>query len=1265
MDVPAVEVQLFANLARLTQDMAQAKSLVGGSMNEISRMAGLAKTALGAIGVGLSVAGLAAVLKHAVDTQASLVNLAREAGTTAEAMSKFSAPVKAAGGSLEDVASGMFRLSKALIEARDPSSKAAHALTAIGLSAKEFQGLKPDEAFEKLARATAKYADGTEKNAVMQALLSKSGREMAKVFAEIAERGELHAKVTNEQALAAKRLEDQMRTLSASSDKFWREIANLGVPAMNEIIAAFIKAKTEGGFLEGVFAAVGKTMDKIRGDKLVDELARVNAQINDLKGEPDRMRDANSWMPSLLGYSEGDIAKAEADLARVLALRQKITVAMQAASAADAQAMRDAANAPKKPDPKFGGEDKTAASDSLISTLKKELIAISMLTVENKKAAEVEVDIARLKKEHKFIDEDKVRGLAKEIDLQREKNRIMKQAIEDEGAITEAYKANEVEARAKVGNLIEGNKYLALETRLIGASAKDRELAVLALEKELAIRKVLNPELAAQIAKYYDERAAMVATRADREQQLSVWNDIAERGSRLFIDMATAGKGAFDMLKSAAKDFLKEMISIFLRRWILQLGAAATGSSALATQAGQVGQGTAAGALGSWLGTATGFTGFTEGVSMGFQSGVAAQGAVGEQVGVWLANYGWVAGIAAVVVAAMATSNALFSRGWRAEGLPGAFEPGGTAMDPLGAGTVDHLLRSIGFNDRWAGILSGSPIIDRIWGHRARQNDAFGVTGSIGPGGVSGTNWQDWSEQGGWFSSTNRGTETSPFNASQTEFFNSIMASVGATVNAVARLVGGDASSALANYSHPFNLQLNENGTPLTDEQVVKLMSDLFGTVLQEQVAIVFTDAGRSELAAYVTALKGTGEEITAFINELVGVMQGLDAMDILGLSVESLMAWQREGESLGAAFERVGGQWAWFTDNFTTDADKITAAQRFVAASFADLGIAVPDSLAGFNTLVRGIDLSTKAGRDLFDALMLVGPAFLSVSNAASATMDAFDELMGRLRPGYTDALNASTLGSDLDQFRARNPWAAGVSNADLAAGLRTITREDFSHYDATSQRLILSVLGLTSATDLNTTATAQFAAALLPTGSSGPDIDAQNRENAARKAREGLKGWWDSALLNPAITNLSTQQQLEEARKQYEAQLALAKAGDPNAIGGLGNYAQTYLELARKMFQGSGMFNDIFRTVMGATGGVAGISQGEINTRLAGVLPTSGTLMTNQTGEQIIRAILELTSRLDDGIPVDDRGTREATRDVAHEIAMTGRKGAAMAGS
>ncbi|MGE0358933.1 MAG: phage tail length tape measure family protein [Burkholderiales bacterium] len=162
--------------------------------------------------------------------------------------------------------------------------------------------------------------------------------------------------------------------------------------------------------------------------------------------------------------------------------------------------------------------------------------------------------------------------------------------------------------------------------------------------------------------------------------------------------------------------------------------------------------------------------------------------------------------------------------------------------------------------------------------------------------------------------------------------------------------------------------------------------------LLQSRYGILFDEID-AEISSQVRNWAGDSTSLQQFIETMLGVVEGLGQLNLLGLNVESLRAMKREGESLDQTFVRVANTWAWFTDNFYTEAEKLEMAEDQVTAVFADLGIAVPESITAFRQLVEGIDLSTEAGRAMWDMLMGVAPAFLTVANATGTAADTITE--------------------------------------------------------------------------------------------------------------------------------------------------------------------------------------------------------------------------------------------------------------------------------
>lgn len=70
-----------------------------------------------------------------------------------------------------------------------------------------------------------------------------------------------------------------------------------------------------------------------------------------------------------------------------------------------------------------------------------------------------------------------------------------------------------------------------------------------------------------------------------------------------------------------------------------------------------------------------------------------------------------------------------------------------------------------------------------------------------------------------------------------------------------------------------------------------------------------------------------------------------------------------------------------------------------------------------------------------------------------------------------------------------------------------------------------------------------------------------------ATQKAYDSLSQFAASLSLNTSLTALSPIAQMAEAKRQYDAQLALAKGGDRNAAAGLSGFAQTYLTDSRSV--------------------------------------------------------------------------------------------------
>jgi lambda family phage tail tape measure protein len=126
------------------------------------------------------------------------------------------------------------------------------------------------------------------------------------------------------------------------------------------------------------------------------------------------------------------------------------------------------------------------------------------------------------------------------------------------------------------------------------------------------------------------------------------------------------------------------------------------------------------------------------------------------------------------------------------------------------------------------------------------------------------------------------------------------------------------------------------------------------------------------------------------------------------------------------------------FQANFYTTAEQQAkkAADELaqIGAASAALGVSIPVSVAGFRTLIEGIDQSTDAGKSLYASLIVLAPAIFDLGGAASSVATS--------AAAATTALNAQSAAQAAvnAQLFQQSLTDIGTSVGDLAKNLSTI---------------------------------------------------------------------------------------------------------------------------------------------------------------------------------------------------------------------------------
>ena len=226
------------------QGLGGLQSQLSGLTSVVSRVAG-ALALLG--GAGAALTGL----RNTINALDELNDTADATGASIENLSALEDIGRRTGASFDTVSSILVKFNAQLEAAGDPSSTAAQALRAIGLSAEELRRLDPAEALQRTALALSAYADDAGKARLVQELFGKSVREAAPFLKDLAEAGQLNATATAAQAQEAERFNKLLFEADTNVNLLKRSILTGLLPAFNNMVA---RMREEGGF----FAAFWK-----------------------------------------------------------------------------------------------------------------------------------------------------------------------------------------------------------------------------------------------------------------------------------------------------------------------------------------------------------------------------------------------------------------------------------------------------------------------------------------------------------------------------------------------------------------------------------------------------------------------------------------------------------------------------------------------------------------------------------------------------------------------------------------------------------------------------------------------------------------------------------------------------------------------------------------------------------------------------------------------------------------------------------------------
>lgn len=240
-----LEIQMYAELARLSSDMAKSKKIIGDAVGDIEKL-------LATIGVGFSASLLLGKISSVVEGMAQLQRASEKTGASVEELSKLKFFASAAGTDIDSVTGALTKLSKNMVGTSNESAAASQAFKFLGISVKDQEGnLKSSDAvYAEIAKSLFNYADGAGKTAIAQALMGKAGAEQLAVMKKMIEIGDIEAKLTKEQAKQAEAYELALLRLKGQKEAVWKTVTSALLPSMESLVKVLIDASKQTGGLQ-------------------------------------------------------------------------------------------------------------------------------------------------------------------------------------------------------------------------------------------------------------------------------------------------------------------------------------------------------------------------------------------------------------------------------------------------------------------------------------------------------------------------------------------------------------------------------------------------------------------------------------------------------------------------------------------------------------------------------------------------------------------------------------------------------------------------------------------------------------------------------------------------------------------------------------------------------------------------------------------------------------------------------------------------------
>lgn len=238
-------VKIGADITSFKAEMAKVGDTLKKTESDVDKFSQNMARSMGAMGVAvLGFGGLASISFASFGD--ALNEMSKRTGIAVETLSKLNYAAQLNGTSLEGLESGVKRLQRAITDATQGVATYQESFRLLGVDYRDLAGMSPEDQFMTVIRSLAGVSDATQRAALAQELLGRSGTQLIPIIADGAEgldsmmrtAEELGLVMDKETAEKADNLADSLDTVKLTTQGLIREFGEGLAPLLTSIAGA-------------------------------------------------------------------------------------------------------------------------------------------------------------------------------------------------------------------------------------------------------------------------------------------------------------------------------------------------------------------------------------------------------------------------------------------------------------------------------------------------------------------------------------------------------------------------------------------------------------------------------------------------------------------------------------------------------------------------------------------------------------------------------------------------------------------------------------------------------------------------------------------------------------------------------------------------------------------------------------------------------------------------------------------------------------------